>query len=154
MTMRHGLPRGQILLLVLTGMAALFSLLDTPFPRLAPMQNLPTLAVLAGIGASLRRWPMPTSAVSCVCLFLALHTIGGRYIYSYVPYEDWVRALGLPSPAALLGLERNSWDRLVHFAFGALGSSDLVLAGPVQGAVADFCGMYRGRLCARRKRAL
>ncbi|WP_159830376.1 DUF2238 domain-containing protein [Novosphingobium sp. TCA1] len=120
MTMRHGLPRGQILLLVLTGMAALFSLLDTPFPRLAPMQNLPTLAILAGIGASLRRWPMPTSAVSCVCLFLALHTIGGRYIYSYVPYEDWVRALGLPSPAALLGLERNSWDRLVHFAFGAL----------------------------------
>jgi putative membrane protein len=120
MNMRHGLPRGQILLLVLTGMAALFSLLDTPFPRLAPMQNLPTLAILAGIGASLRRWPMPTSAVSCVCLFLALHTIGGRYIYSYVPYEDWVRALGLPSPAALLGLERNSWDRLVHFAFGAL----------------------------------
>jgi len=120
MNMRHGLPRGQILLLVLTGMAALFSLLDTPFPRLAPMQNLPTLAILAGIGASLRRWPMPTSAVSCVCLFLTLHTIGGRYIYSYVPYEDWVRALGLPSPVARLGLERNSWDRLVHFAFGAL----------------------------------
>ncbi|WP_334185401.1 DUF2238 domain-containing protein [Novosphingobium sp.] len=120
MTTRHRVPRGQILLLVVTGMAALFSLLDTPFPRLAPMQNLPTLAILAGIGASLRRWPMPTSAVACVCLFLVLHTIGGRYIYSFVPYEDWARALGLPSPAATLGLERNSWDRLVHFGFGAL----------------------------------
>ncbi|MDF2638385.1 MAG: hypothetical protein K0R64_1369 [Novosphingobium lindaniclasticum] len=118
--MRYGVPRGQILWLVLTGMAALFSLLDTPFPRLAPMQNLPTLAILAGISFSLRRWPMPTSAVACVCLFLLFHTIGGRYIYSFVPYEDWARGLGLPSPAATLGLERNSWDRLVHFAFGAL----------------------------------
>lgn len=117
---RHRVPHGQILLLVLTGMAALFSLLDTPFPRLAPMQNLPTLAILAGIGFSLRRWPMPTSAVACVCLFLMLHAIGGRYIYSFVPYEDWARSLGLPSPAATLGLERNSWDRLVHFGFGAL----------------------------------
>ena len=78
--MRHRVPRGQILLLVVTGMAALFSLLDTPFPRLAPMQNLPTLAILAGIGTSLRRWPTPTRAVACVCLVLVLHPIGGRYI--------------------------------------------------------------------------
>jgi len=117
---RHGAPRIQTALLLLTAAAALFSLVDTPFPRLAPLQNLPTLAVLAAIGWSLRRWPMPTSAIACLCLFLILHTIGGRYIYSYVPYEDWARALGLPSPAAMLGLERNSWDRLVHFAFGAL----------------------------------
>jgi putative membrane protein len=117
---RHPLPRGQMAWLALTGLAALFSLLDTPFPRLAPMQNLPTLAILAGIGFSLRRWPMPTSAVACVCLFLVLHTIGGRYIYSFVPYDDWARAIGLPSPSVALGLERNGWDRLVHFSFGAL----------------------------------
>lgn len=117
---RHPLPRGQMAWLALTGLAALFSLLDTPFPRLAPMQNLPSLAILAGIGISLRRWPMPTSAVACVCLFLVLHTIGGRYIYSFVPYDDWARAIGLPSPSEALGLERNVWDRLVHFSFGAL----------------------------------
>lgn len=62
---------------------------------------------------------MPTSAVACACLFLWLHTLGGRYIYSFVPYEDWARAVGLPSPAETLGLARNSWDRLVHFSFGA-----------------------------------
>ncbi|MPS69098.1 MAG: DUF2238 domain-containing protein [Novosphingobium sp.] len=117
---RHAVPRIQVLWLVLTGVAALFSLLDTPFPRLAPMQNLPTLAILGAIFWSLRRWPLPTSAVACICLFLVLHTIGGRYVYSHVPYEYWARALGLPSPAATLGLERNAWDRLVHFSFGAL----------------------------------
>lgn len=74
---------------------------------------------MAGAWLALRRWPMPTSAVACACLFLWLHTLGGRYIYSFVPYEDWARAVGLPSPAATLGLARNSWDRLVHFSFGA-----------------------------------
>lgn len=51
-------------------------------------------------------------------MFLILHAIGGRYIYSYVPYEEWAGFLGLPSPKVTLGLERNSWDRLVHFSFG------------------------------------
>jgi putative membrane protein len=82
------------------------------------LQNLPTLAIVGAIGLALRRWPMPTSAVVSVCVFFALHTIGGRYIYSNVPYEDWASAVGLPSPNDFLGLRRNSWDRLVHFAFG------------------------------------
>lgn len=111
-------PRSQAVLLALTAAAALLSLVDTPYPRLAPLQNLPTLAIAGGLWLSLRRWPMPTSAVACACLFLGLHTLGGRYIYSFVPYEDWARALGLPSPAASLGLARNSWDRLVHLSFG------------------------------------
>lgn len=115
-----GIPRPQRLLLGLTAGWALLSLVDTPYPALAPLQNLPTLAIIAVIGWSLRTRAMPTSAVACACLFLALHTIGGRYIYSFVPYEDWARALGLPSPAAILGLTRNSWDRLVHFCFGLL----------------------------------
>ena len=39
---------------------------------------------------------MPTSAILCIAAVMALHTIGGRYIYSYVPYEQWLGALGLP----------------------------------------------------------
>lgn len=111
-------PFAQLILLSITAAVAVFSLVDTPYPRLAPLQNLPTLAVVGAIGLSLRRWPMPTSAVAAACAFLVLHTIGGRYIYSNVPYEAWAGALGLPSPGELLGLRRNSWDRLVHFCFG------------------------------------
>lgn len=111
--------RTQAVLLGLTALWALVSLIDSPYPSLAPLQNLPTLVIVAGLWLALRRWPMPTSAVACACLFLWLHTLGGRYIYSFVPYEDWARAVGLPSPAVTLGLQRNSWDRLVHFSFGA-----------------------------------
>lgn len=88
---------------------------------MAPLQNLPTLVIVAGLALALRRWAMPTSAVVCICLFLWLHTLGGRYAYSYVPYEDWARVLGLPSPAEALGLQRNSWDRLAHLGFGLCG---------------------------------
>lgn len=114
------LPKPQLGLLLLTAAAALASLIDTPYPELAPLQNLPTLGVLAAIAWSLRRFPMPTSAVACLCLFLILHTIGGRYIYSFVPYDRWAQALGLPSPTQAFGLQRNGWDRLVHCCFGLL----------------------------------
>ena len=115
-----GIPGPQALLLGLTAAGALFSLIDTPYPALAPLQNLPTLVIVAGLWLALRRWPMPTSAVVSITLFMALHTIGGRYIYSYVPYERWLAVLGLPSIDHALGLGRNSWDRLVHFGFGLL----------------------------------
>jgi putative membrane protein len=118
LSFRLGVPGRQAALLALTALGALVSLVDTPYPDLAPLQNLPTLVLVAGGWLALRRWPMPTSAVLCACAFLWLHTIGGRYIYSFVPYEDWARTLGLPSPRATLGLERNAWDRLVHFSFG------------------------------------
>ncbi|EIZ77248.1 putative membrane protein YjdF [Novosphingobium sp. Rr 2-17] len=113
-----GVPVVQASLLAITALAALVSLIDAPYPQLARLQNLPTLAIVAGLALALRRWAMPTSAVLCLCVFLWLHTLGGRYIYSFVPYEDWAHALGLPSPAAALGLQRNSWDRLVHLCFG------------------------------------
>lgn len=114
------LPRKQTILLSLTAAGALFSLVDTPYPALAPLQNLPTLLIVSALWLAFRRSPMPTSAVICISLFLALHTIGGRYIYSYVPYERLLSALGLPSIDHALGLGRNSWDRLVHFSFGLL----------------------------------
>lgn len=135
------LPRRQLGLLLATAAAALFSLIDTPFPQLARLQNLPTLAVLAGLGWALRKWPMPTSAVACLCAFLLLHTLGGRYIYSYVPYDHWFAAIGLPTPAEVFGLQRNAYDRLVHFSFGAL------LVHPIAASLARHMGV-RPRVAA------
>lgn len=63
---------------------------------------------------------MSNRSVALLILFLLLHTLGGRYVYSFVPYEDWLRSLGLPSLRESVGLKRNHYDRLVHFAFGAL----------------------------------
>jgi putative membrane protein len=117
---RIKLPISQRLMLALVALAALLSLINSPYPDLAPLQNIPTLFVVGGIALALRRWPMPTSAVVCLAIFLLLHTLGGRYAYSYVPYDAWMEWLGLPSPSSLFGLHRNGYDRLVHLAFGLL----------------------------------
>lgn len=115
-----GLPAAQAGWLGLGIFAAGISLIGSPYPDLARLQNLPTIAFLLAAGVALRRWPVRTSVVACVVLFLLLHTLGGRYAYSFVPYERWLADVGLPSPAAWLGSPRNHYDRLVHFSFGAL----------------------------------
>src|SRR3546814_17655681 len=51
---------------------------------------------------------------------MALHTLGGRYAYSNVPYDDWAHALAGTSLSDAFGWTRNHYDRLVHFAFSAL----------------------------------
>ncbi len=52
--------------------------------------------------------------------FLCLHVLGARYIYTYVPYDQWSSALFGITISDLCGFSRNHYDRLVHFAFGVL----------------------------------
>ncbi|WP_242122907.1 DUF2238 domain-containing protein [Sphingobium sp. Sx8-8] len=94
--------------------------IDQPYPELAPLQHGPTVVLAMATPWLLRRWPLSNGAVGCILVFLLLHTLGGRYIYSYVPYDDWARAVSGHDISGTFGLARNGYDRLVHFAFGAL----------------------------------
>jgi putative membrane protein len=51
-------------------------------------------------------------------VFLALHTIAARWIYSFVPYDEWTDALLGVRLSEVFGWQRNHFDRLVHFAYG------------------------------------
>jgi putative membrane protein len=53
-------------------------------------------------------------------MFFALHTIGGRYTYSNVPYDAWSRAAFGRSITETFGFTRNHYDRLVHLSYGLL----------------------------------
>lgn len=125
-------------MVVFVALAAVVSLFHTPYPDLAPLQNLPTLAILAGLVWALRRWPMSSGAVGCIIAFLLLHTVGGRYIYSYVPYDAWAKAAGLPAPGEVFGFHRNMYDRLVHFSFG------LLMVPPIAQALWRNAGVRKG----------
>lgn len=107
-------------MLFATAALSLLSVWGSPYPAIAPLQTIPALAMLAGMWFGLRRWPLSTASVACACLFLVLHTIGGRYVYSYVPYDQWMASIGLPTISEMFGFERNHYDRLVHFSFGLL----------------------------------
>jgi putative membrane protein len=67
-----------------------------------------------------RKQRFSNGAMTCLVAFIALHIIGARWIYSYVPYERWCDALVGSGPYEWFGWTRNHYDRLVHLAFGAL----------------------------------
>lgn len=113
-------PEAQRLLLGLLLALLLAAQIDQPYPEVALLQHLPTMLLLVASPALLRRWPLSTPALACIVVFLALHTFGGRYAYSNVPYDDWARALTGSTLSETFGWGRNHYDRLVHFAFGAL----------------------------------
>jgi len=114
------LPRAQKQLLALLATLLLLAQIAQPYPEVALLQHIPTLVFLLASPWLLRRWPLSTAALACIIAFLALHTLGGRYAYSNVPYDDWARALTGTTLSDAFGWTRNHYDRLVHFAFGAL----------------------------------
>ncbi len=67
-----------------------------------------------------RRFPLSLISYTLIFLFLCLHELGAHWTYAEVPYNDWTRALFGTSLNELLGLERNHFDRAVHFLYGFL----------------------------------
>jgi putative membrane protein len=94
--------------------------IDQPYPAVAPLHHLPTLALILAAPFLLGRWPLSNAGLACLAAFLALHTIGGRYTYWDVPYDAWSQALFGCSIGDVFGFTRNHYDRFVHFAYGLL----------------------------------
>jgi len=115
-----GMPRAQQGMIVLLALAVFAANIDQPYPELAPLQHAPTVGLILAAPWLLRRWPLSDRSVALILGFLLLHTLGGRYIYSYVPYDAWMRAITGHDISTALGWRRNGFDRLVHFAFGLL----------------------------------
>ena len=68
----------------------------------------------------LARWPLSDKAVGALLLFWLLHTLGGRYTYSNLPYDEWAELITGHTISSVFGLTRNGYDRLLHLAFGLL----------------------------------
>lgn len=59
-------------------------------------------------------------SLTLIFLFLFLHEIGAHYTYEKVPYDQWWKALTGQSFNAMMGWDRNHFDRLLHFLYGLL----------------------------------
>jgi putative membrane protein len=76
------------------------------------LENLLVFATGAVLVATWRRFPFSNFSYALIAVFLVVHAIGAHYTYAKVPVGFWLRDL--------LGLSRNHYDRLIHFAFGLL----------------------------------
>jgi putative membrane protein len=114
---RTGLQLGLVLATTL-GVAASFA--GSEHLRDQALHHLPMLVVLPLLALAARRRWLPDGAFAATILFLWIHTLGARYLYSFVPYDDWARAAFGRDVTETFGFRRNHYDRLVHAAYGFL----------------------------------
>lgn len=84
------------------------------------LHQLGTLLFLALMLSAYHYWHISSRSYVFASLFLVIHIIGARYLYSYVPYDDWTQQLFGIRLGGLFGWQRNMYDRLVHFSYGLL----------------------------------
>jgi putative membrane protein len=122
------LPRDRFQHLLTLGILAFFaaSCIRPPYVEFLLMQHAPTIIALLIVLFVARRFEVSRASFTLTILFLTLHTLGARYLYSYTPYDDWTHWLTGRTISETFGWTRNHYDRLVHFCFG------LLLAPPIQ----------------------
>jgi putative membrane protein len=96
------------------------SCIRVPYPKYFWLQHVPTVAVVLALIVADRRWRISRLSYTLILTFMALHLLGARYLYSYVPYDEWAtHVLGF-RVTDRCGFTRNHYDRFVHFCFGLL----------------------------------
>lgn len=76
------------------------------------LENLLVFAAIALLIVTFPRFQFSNRTYALLALFLALHAFGAHYTYAKVPAGFWMQDW--------LHLNRNHFDRLIHFAFGLL----------------------------------
>ena len=91
------------------------------YPNQQLLQHLGTLLVSLILIADLLLDRLTLRAYVGVSLFILLHIIGARWIYSNVPYQSFFESIGIDIHELFnINSQRNHYDRLVHFSFGLL----------------------------------
>lgn len=114
------LAKAQGWMLAAVALGIVMSVTGALYPGNTWLQVGPVAIALPFAWAALRRSPISNVSAGCVTAFVLLHLFAARWSYSFVPYDTWLPALAS---------ERNHFDRLVHFAFGALAMAPMVEAG-------------------------
>ncbi|MCW5587843.1 MAG: DUF2238 domain-containing protein, partial [Chromatiales bacterium] len=76
------------------------------------LENLLVFIYGALLLLTYRRFAFSNLSYGLFGVFLSLHLIGAHYTYAETPFGFWLQDA--------LGLSRNHYDRIVHFAFGLL----------------------------------
>lgn len=82
------------------------------------MHQAGTLVCIAILLYIMKKTKISQLAIIGTTVFLLVHILGARYLYSYTPYSDWTQAVFGFSLDEVMGWQRNMYDRLVHFCYG------------------------------------
>lgn len=110
----------KYILVGFTILVGIITCIHPVFPTEQFLQHVGTLALLFMLVFDLKKNQLSLTAFTGLVLFTLLHIIGARYIYSYVPYNEWCKLIFHIDVNALFHTSRNHFDRIVHFSFGAM----------------------------------
>ncbi|MBA3849773.1 MAG: DUF2238 domain-containing protein [Opitutus sp.] len=117
---------------------AVWSAIGCRYPQDWWLENALVLTTVAYLWLTYARAPLSRTNYVLILLFLGLHEVGAHTTFAEVPYDDWSRHLFGVSLNAVLGWERNHYDRLVHLCYG------LLITLPMQETIELRLGGLRG----------
>lgn len=107
-------------ILSITFILITLSCLSPIYPEQMFLQHAASIVVIALLIYDIKIKFLSKTAFTGIIVFLLLHALGARYIYSMVPYNEWTKALFGVELNEMMGWERNHYDRLVHLLFGLI----------------------------------
>ena len=119
-------------LLLLVGWLAIVwivTAIEPLYPRDWLLENLLVFISCGLLAATYRRFRFSNAVYALFTVFITLHLVGAHYTYSETPIGFWIQDW--------FGLERNHYDRFVHFCFG------LLLAWPMREILMRAAGVER-----------
>ncbi len=75
-------------------------------------ENALTILFVGGLSMSYRKFKFSDLSYTLMFVYIILHVFGAMHTYAENPFGYWLKDT--------LGLERNPYDRIVHFSFGFL----------------------------------
>jgi putative membrane protein len=96
------------------------SCLRPPHPEFLLLQHTPTLLAVAALIGAQNRLQISRISYTLILAFMGSHLVGARYLYSFVPYDDWLKPIIGINITDHFDFRRNHYDRIVHFLFGLL----------------------------------
>jgi putative membrane protein len=76
------------------------------------LENFLTILFVTFLAVTYRRYQFSDLSYLLICIYLCLHVYGAKYTYAENPLGYWLQDT--------FHLERNHYDRIVHFSFGFL----------------------------------
>lgn len=92
--------------------------IDPIYPEEQSLQHIGTFLLGVILCLDLKKKFLTPASFFGVAFFTLIHIIGARYIYSYVPYNEWAKELLGFDVNEYFETTRNHYDRFVHFSFG------------------------------------
>ncbi|MDK2124712.1 DUF2238 domain-containing protein [Parachitinimonas caeni] len=113
----HFVPSKRISILLML-VVFVISWIQPIWPLEQALHSSLTIVAFFLLGFYVKRHKISDFDFFLIMIFLCVHSIAARWLYSNTPYDQWLQsALGFSFKKSL-GWERNNFDRLVHFLYG------------------------------------